>query len=153
MRRHIMGALAATVAAPSLVMFFMTWVDLFVQGDGQPIWGRGGFVNIIPFGILALFSLWLPLLVLACISLPLGLVLERVGCRSRLPFVICGSLVGLGFTIFFIGWSGLDVRFVKEDLVLLTGLPSGAICGWIYWRIAIGIPTEPQTERVEPPLL
>lgn len=138
MRRRILGAVASAAASPFLMMFFLTWVDLVVQGDGQPIWGRGGFVNIPLFGILALLLLWAPLLLLAAIAFVLGSILQRAGFRSAMTCAASGAPIGLVF-LFLLATSGPPEPFSTFDwLALLSGAASGTVCGWIYWRIAIG---------------
>jgi len=76
LKRRILGAAASAAASPFPMMFFLTWADLIVQGDGRPIWERGGFVNIPVFGILALLLLWAPSAALSTGASPSGGHLE-----------------------------------------------------------------------------
>jgi hypothetical protein len=117
-------------------MFFLTWIDLVIRGDGAPLWGRGGFANIPVFGILALFFLWRLLLVLLPITLVLGLILERTNFRSFPAYIACGSLIGLAFMTW-VAWQGVEPFSTFDALAICSGTPAGGICGWIYWRIAV----------------
>lgn len=133
MKRRILGAAIASATAPFSVMVFLTVLDLFLQGDGQPLWGRGNFINIIPYGFIALFLFAIPLALLALIGGLLGLALERLGFLSPLPYIVCGALTGLGFLVFVMEGSLLPPDNWPGFAICL----SGALCGWIYWRIAL----------------
>jgi hypothetical protein len=131
MRRHILGVLSATLAAPYLVVFL--W-HLFALLFGDEVGIREPFdlIKAIPMGTIALFLFGLPLLTLAIIC---AAFVNAFDSSSWHGSVLWGFILGLGFMI------ALFVRSLEYSFqvtaFLVSGSISGAICGWIYWRIAI----------------
>lgn len=131
MKRHIWGVLAATVVAPYLTAFL--WCLLgFAAGGIYGVKEPFDILKAIPLGTFGLLLFGTPLLVFT--SLCAALV-NAMGARSWHISVLSGAIPGLGFMI------ALYVRTLDYDkdaaILLISGLVSGAICGWIYWRIAI----------------
>src|SRR5690606_6635230 len=90
-------------------------------------------LKTIPLGSFALLLFGIPLLILAGICAALVHIVEQPTWRGP---VLGGAVLGLGFV------AAIFVRSLEHDaetiVMLIAGLCSGAICGWIYWRIAIG---------------
>jgi len=128
MIRTIRGLVAANVAAPYLTVFFIFALDwLLATNAGQKSRFDIDFVGAI--GTFALVALGLPLLLL---SAALDLILAILNWRSPWQVVASGAALGLSFMVFLFFRS-----FHQSWDLLLSGACSGAICGWIYWRIAI----------------
>lgn len=74
MQRSIVGAMAATAAAPYLTAFLMTILDLLFleQAGSEGLWELVGF---IPLGTMGLLLFGLPLLLVASL---LGLTLLKL---------------------------------------------------------------------------
>ncbi|MCG7394640.1 hypothetical protein MHY87_17180 [Microvirga sp. ACRRW] len=84
---------------------------------------------MLTFGSLGLLIYGLPLILAFSIA---ALILHAIKAeRSALP-VCLGSLIGLCFGAFF---AASDMQ--DEWPLFLGCFVSGAICGWIYWRIAL----------------
>jgi hypothetical protein len=120
MRRQILGILAATFAAPYLSVCLIMALGL-MAGVFKPV----DLGLILSLGTAYLTEFGFSLLI---VTSALVFALTRLGCRSAACFMASGTLVGLGFAITL-------VRPVIW-IVLATSF-SGAICGWIYWRIAV----------------
>lgn len=130
--RHILGVVAATVAAP--------YVALLPGIMLSTINGSGGFAGFLPgnqmeaaalifFGTLAL--------ILAGIG---AAILHRLKLQTRGWCMLGGAGVGLVFIGIIKSLPGI---LINTSLWSLLGLSlhfllPGAICGWIYWRIALG---------------
>ncbi len=128
MARHIGAMLLATIVAPYL------GVLCFVVFGPWPGWifGPREFLEALSLGTICLIIFGIPLLlILASITFILK------ACRlMRWPyFVGSGACMGLGFMI--VGKP--ELYFSSEDYPQVTLIAAcvGAVCGWIYWRIAV----------------
>jgi hypothetical protein len=126
MRRTLLGLFVASFAAPYLVMTFLGLFTFIGDGftssarffDAVFIWGSfGALVFSVPTALLALV---------------LALLLRISGLYSCQSVVVVGAALGTCF----VGRIFLSTTEVVQ--ASLSGTLSGAICGWIYWRIAIG---------------
>jgi hypothetical protein len=122
----------ATVAAPYLVTlpgFSLSMIN-----------GSYGLTDFL-FGIWvatgALMFFGIPVLILAGIC---AAILHRLKLQTRGWCMLGGAGVGLGFLglIQLLPGTTMNIGFWPLVLVVLETLLPGALCGWIYWRIAIG---------------
>ncbi|SCY18746.1 hypothetical protein [Microvirga guangxiensis] len=129
MRREIPGVLVTTAVAPYLTTLLMMVLDLLFLNNAEP---RGqldvfGFISLGTFGLL---FFGFPLLFFSSIF---ALALSKLSRHPPLwlPIMI-GSVLGCCFvsTIF-------SESLERIWTYLVSGTLSGAICGWIYWCIAI----------------
>jgi hypothetical protein len=135
-RRHILGILAATVAAPYLVLFLLSF-SLLIQGGSAGLEGPLDLIKTLPLGTFALLMYGSPLLILSSL---LAALLNALGWRSQWAIILGGATLGLCFMhlLFSSSYEPGKTGFP----VLSIGAICGAVCGWIYWRIAIGRTTE-----------
>ncbi|WP_112661858.1 hypothetical protein [Microvirga flavescens] len=131
MKRQVLGVLAATIAAPYLFSFL--WILFgFIAGDRPIMKEPLDLIKAIPMGTMALIVFGIPLLILASLCATAVNAIERPTWRGPM---LGGTIFGLGF-IFALSMGA--VAYNKELIALqLSGTCSGAICGWIYWRIAM----------------
>jgi hypothetical protein len=131
MKRHVLGVLAATIAAPYLAALFVTVATVTLVAVKSP--NRFDPLDLFQFvfhGTEAFLFLGAPVLLLSSFY---AFLLHAFECRSRRGPIIGGAVLGLSFALVF-----APARLTVESVFLLcTGLFPGAICGWIYWRIAI----------------
>jgi hypothetical protein len=128
--RSIVGVLAAFAATP-FVIASLSILQRFASGqDLQSGWGQiqpVGFAYIFAglFGYVWLFEV-----------LPLALVGAWIGSlfrlRNPLIFSAAGAILAACYVAVKNNWIQLD-DFGGVSVVCV----SGAVCGWIYWRIAI----------------
>lgn len=142
MKRHALAILAATLAGPYLVGFFL--VVLFTLTDlagGRPIHPADlfGFIVIGSFG-LALFGI--PLLILASVC---AVLLHAFRSQALWTPVLTGA--GIGACFLAVAFSSLN-RSQDRMIVSASGALTGALCGWIYWRIALRGQT-PKTRAID----
>jgi len=134
MGRRILGVLAATIIAPYLVMFLLNLFGL-LSGDSAGLKEPIDLLKTIPLGTFALLMFGIPLLILAGICAALVHLIAQPTWRAP---VLGGAVLGFGIV------AAVFVRRLEYDAwtlaALISGLCSGTICGWIYWRIAIGRP-------------
>ncbi|WP_262030344.1 hypothetical protein [Microvirga sp. Mcv34] len=119
------GLLVATIAAPYLCLLFTA---LFQNGLADArISDALGFA--IGAGTIALLWFGVPVFLIG------GLVsgwLEALGLRSRKAMITGGAALGCSFLAPFL------LIAQKDDWIFpVAGMLAGAICGWIYWLIAI----------------
>ncbi len=135
MRRKILGVVAATIAAPYLVLAFYYVGDVLLRsGGGLRRDDLFGVRKILPLGLDFLLYLGGPLVAAAGL---LAFVLERFGLRHRAVFIAAGALLGAAFVATTSpshagapeSWSWGPVRMIAPF--------AGAICGFIYWRIGV----------------
>jgi hypothetical protein len=127
--RHILGVVAATVAAPYLVML----IEYLFNNNTR---GLTGLWSGIQAGTMGLVVFGLPTLILAGIC---AAILHRLKLQARSWCMLGGAGVGLSFhgLIQLLPGTTMNIGFWPLLFVLLVNLLSGALCGWIYWRIAI----------------
>ena len=137
MLRHILGVVAATVAAPYLIVIFAEFP--FDKTDSS------GLLFGINVATGALMFFGIPTLILAGIC---AAILHRLKLQTRGWCMLGGAGVGLGFLglIQLLPGTTMNIGFWPLVLVVLETLLPGALCGWIYWRIALG-PRAHETAR------
>ena len=126
MQRHILGVVTATIAAPYLVSLVDYLLTLMINGPKS----FTGLIDSILLGSNGLLLFGVPTLVLASIC---AAILHRLKLRTRGWCMLGGAGVGLGSLGIMVLSVGIDIGIPWLLLMLL----SGALCGWIYWRIAI----------------
>lgn len=131
MRRHILGALAATVAASYLVAFLVDFDTPIVvsRANNKPL-DPLDLLGFIDLGTELLEAYGIPLLILASLCVAL---LYALGYRTKESSMLIGAILGSCFVTVVI------LPQTADELLdgLVGGFLSGAICGWIYWLIAI----------------
>lgn len=131
MRRHILGVVAATVAAPYLVMLLGSPLDS--ERGLAALWSgiQQATGGLVLFGI--------PTLILAGIC---AAILHRLKLQTWVWCMAGGAGVGLVFLglLTSLTYRHMTKSFWPLLLVVLILLLSGAVCGWIYWRIALKNP-------------
>lgn len=91
----------------------------------------------VPVGFVALLMFWPLLLPVAGAAFVIALLVERAGYRSPMPYMICGAIAGASFlSILRTGHATAGDSW----FVFGAGLPAGALCGLLYWRIALREP-------------
>ncbi len=135
MRRHVLGLVAATVAAPYLVLLpsalLLEFNDVASYGESFDVLD---VLKFLPLGTMTLAFCGIPLLIVAAICAALFNFFQ---CRTKWTPMLAGALLGFCFVTI------LTSPPSSEDwltILAISTLP-GAICGWIYWRIAIGRPS------------
>jgi uncharacterized membrane protein HdeD (DUF308 family) len=130
MKRHAAGLIAARIAAPYLTAFLMMVFDLLFLDHARPS-NPLELLEFMSLGILGFLFFGIPLLLLSSV---LALALSRLSRHppSWQPMII-GGVLGLCFVSVIFTES-----FEGTWTCLASGALAGAICGWIYWRIAIG---------------
>lgn len=68
-------------------------------------------------------------------------VLNALGYLSKRGCILAGSAFGLCLSSTLL--LGMSEPLNDNILILASASLSGAICGWIYWRVAIGRPGQP----------
>jgi len=131
MDRQIKGIIAAALAAPYVAIFLMASRVVILEHDDQAALFTKDFYEDVAFlGTIGLFYAGVPTLILSLIAAG---ILNLLKLRSAKASMLTGSVVGLIFGTFFSASS-----FRDNTHLMLIFTVSGAICGWIYWRIAIG---------------
>ena len=140
MLRRVLGAVLATAAAPFVFITISVLAIWAWEGFPRPYLGTGSFIPLLVFGLLPF--IWFPIsfLLILLISLGLGWAAETGGFRARLPYMLGGAMLGFGFMLW-LSWSAASAgsRHNVSDLLAMPGIaaPAGALCGWIYWSMAI----------------
>jgi hypothetical protein len=135
MARHIAALILSATAAAYLGAFFLLLSALLAQNslsEVRSFQGLYSFIGIILyFGTFSLLIYGLPILLFACVA---AFIITKLRMRSLTFVMAAGSLIGFGFGLY----------FNRPDfLAFIPGLTfSGAICGLIYWRVAI-CPSQP----------
>jgi hypothetical protein len=138
MLRVIGGILAASLAAPYAASFFIYGLIALVGAStstnllfGAPAY-FDGFLDLFKFlviGTLGAMMFGLPIILGVSI---VAFVLHIFALHTKRSVIASGSVIGC---------VSLTLLFVEEQsdawIFPIAGLLSGAICGWIYWRIAI----------------
>ncbi len=133
MHRHVLGVVSATLAAPYLVMLAPYLLS-------SPVNRLDGFGDLRLASRLAtggLVLLGLPTLILASIC---AAILHRLEIRAKGWCMLGGAGVGLGSFGVMVSLTGasMEISSWRLLMIVLDNLLSGAVCGWIYWRIALG---------------
>lgn len=138
MLRTIGGVLAASLAAPYLASFFIFVLMALLGGsrDANLLFGAPSFADslldflkFLVIGTLGLGMFGLPILFAAGI---LAFLLHAFALRSKYYAIASGGILGCLSLALLFGGDRDDDR-----IFFLSGMLAGAICGWIYWRIAI----------------
>jgi hypothetical protein len=129
MKRRLQATLAACAAAPYLTALFMLIIDLLLSSEPE-VENPLGFLIAIPIGTFGLLYFGLPLL---CVGSLLAFSLHVLKWEAWWPHILSGAVLGSCFG----GWV-LSEIFVRFPSLIVTGGLAGALCGWIYWRIATG---------------
>jgi len=130
MDRQIKGIVAATLAAPYVASLLMALrIVISEQRSPDALFTERFYDDIALLGTVGLFYSALPTLFLSLIA---AAILNMLKLRSALSSLLIGLVVGLTFGAFFSASSFRD----NIHLMLIFAV-SGAICGWIYWLIAI----------------
>ncbi|WP_457089098.1 hypothetical protein [Microvirga sp. P5_D2] len=133
MNRHVLGVITASAAAPYIVGTFLFLYAALSSLSSSDAMSLGEALKSSPtvlvFGTFGLIMYGLPVLAGATIA---ALIIHVLKVRSRSWAVGVGAMTGLccGLYITF-------PRFESDWVILPSFLPAGAVCGWIYWRIAI----------------
>ena len=129
MIRLLWAVCAANLAAPFI---FLTVLAAY-EFPSSPLEGLKALAGVALVGVLALPQLF-PFALPA--SLLLSVVGRVAGWRARWTFVAGGAVIGVVFLTVFSG-DALDAYGETASFIPIS-IVTGAICGWIYWRIAIG---------------
>jgi hypothetical protein len=143
MLRTIGGILTASLAAPYLASFFIFVLMAVFSGstDTEVVFGMPShldrFLDLLKFLIIGTFGAMmfgLPIIFGAGV---LAYLLHLFALNAKRHAIASGSGIGcVSLALLF----GRDPNGIW--IFLLSGLSSGAICGWIYWRIALRGQTE-----------
>lgn len=125
----IISALVASNLFAWLLLVVTSPVMVLIHDMASGRWDSSLFMMLIMFYLGPVYIL-IAFAPLSIIMVLMGLVLHR---HSRKDCIVGGILTGLGFHLSFSVILGL-----QDACVFATGAPIGAICGWVYWRIAIG---------------
>lgn len=131
MDRQIKGIVAATLAAPYVAGLLMTLriIIIFEHKTLYPLFTARFYDDIAFLGSVGLLYVGLPTLMLSLVA---DAILNMLKLRSALSSLLMGSVVGLAFGSF------LSASSFRDNIhLVLIFTTSGAICGWIYWHIAI----------------
>lgn len=135
MLRTVTGVVVATLAAPFVfllqIVLFERFGPLASGSPPAPFQWRGFDALLL---MLALLVGQLTLLVLPVAGL-VAYAGRRLGWRALSIHLLGGSLTGLLFSVFVI--SSMAAVPMGDGPLLLFGLVTGAVCGWIYWLIAV----------------
>jgi hypothetical protein len=69
-----------------------------------------------------------------------AIIVNSRQCRYKLYSILGGIIQGLLFTALLSFILELNVIWTKAIIIIVV---TGAICGWIYWRIALYRPADP----------
>lgn len=129
MKRYVLGVITASAAAPYLVAASL---GISVALESQNWSALEGLIDLLIgmvfFGTFGLLIYGLPVLAFAVFA---ALILYAFDIRSIIVIVATASIIGLCFGLLL-----LLQNFDNWPLILGCVI-SGAVCGWIYWRIAI----------------
>lgn len=129
MRRRILGVLAATASAPYLgAASFLISEELKDPNLPSIESAAEFFAGIVMFGTAGLIIYGIPVLAVVAIA---ALVLHVLDADSLFVITAIASLIGLCFGLF------LTAPDFREWPIAPSAFISAAICGWIYWRIAM----------------
>ncbi|WP_243370025.1 hypothetical protein [Microvirga solisilvae] len=126
MDRQIKGIVGTTIAAPYTVLLLAS-LSLILTGNKDPsdLLQWQFYEDLFALGTMGLLWSALPTLFLSLIAAG---ILNMLKLRSPAGPIAVGMIIGLCF--------GAFLGSANIELMILLSL-SGAICGWIYWRIAI----------------
>lgn len=137
MERQILGIAAASIAVPYFAPFLMLGFESLTWPAEIP--ERASFLNASLFGAYAVVFLGL---LLALVGSLLAFLLHRLAIRSKWPPILGGGILGLcvPYAIEPVSHSRPIFLLTLEPgsrHFYLAGVLSGAIYGWIDWRIAL----------------
>jgi hypothetical protein len=130
MRRILVSTLAVIAAnATALILFWMA-TSVAVALSGQQSWPRAFADSFFLVGLFGTAAVSVTIFPISLVMAYLGLFLRWT---DRWIYVGGGVMIGLVALAIYGGipLSGVDIR----NAFLFIGI--GAICGWIYWGIAI----------------
>jgi len=128
--RQLKGIVGATIAGPYLAAFFLSLLIMLREHDNPYGLLETEFYEFVLFsGTIGLLYTCIPTLILSLIA---AMILSLLRWSPFTKALTAGSLIGLCFGAFL---SASD--FSSNWHLMAIFLLSGAICGWIYWRIAI----------------
>ena len=125
MKRTILGVLMASMAAP----YIATLLTLVTNPGPISVHSLFDLWKVAPFGTVVLLHFWAPMVVA---SSALALILTAIRATSPIAVMTGAALLGFGFAV--VAKGGVFFGTWEPQL---TGALTGAICGWIYWRVAL----------------
>ncbi|EIM25311.1 hypothetical protein [Microvirga lotononidis] len=130
MKRNILGAAIASVAAPYLVTVF-SWMVYVLQGDNDILPRLLEFPATLMIATLGVLLFGLPIFL---VSLLLTFLLRYARADTWWAAIISGGLMGFCFSL----WFNMGSDPAPDALVFfyLPYILAGPISGWICWRIA-----------------
>ncbi|PVE24501.1 hypothetical protein DC522_10470 [Microvirga sp. KLBC 81] len=134
--RQLNGVVGATIAGPYLAAFLLSLLIMFREHDNLYRLLETDFYAYLFFlGTIGLLYTCIPTLILSLVA---AMILRLLRWNPFAKALIAGSSIGLCFGAFL---SASD--FSSNWYLIAIFLLSGALCGWIYWFIAIGRTHEP----------
>ncbi|MCG7394643.1 hypothetical protein MHY87_17195 [Microvirga sp. ACRRW] len=126
MERIVAGVITASLLAPFVfALFILLLVVTFVHDfpfELELLYG----VLFVSLGALIEYGF-----VLFPASAVIAYGLYRFGIRSPWPPIFCGAALGPTLTLL------MSPHILGIEWISLLAILPGAICGWIYWRIAL----------------
>lgn len=123
MIRQIAALFTAALAAPYLITTGLVLEALLEHGRFGAAISPANYILLV--GTAGALAFCVPLVL---VSGTIALCLRISGLYSRANVLWCAAILGSTCS----GWV-----FRSTGTALLAGTLAGAICGWIYWRIAI----------------
>jgi hypothetical protein len=87
-------------------------------------------IRVLAFSVVVYFHLFAPLLAFSAL---LALFVHLLKCRSWQGPALSGAILAFGL----VAALDFDSPLNHRVQLYLGGIFSGALCGWIYWRIAV----------------
>ncbi|GEO16202.1 hypothetical protein [Microvirga aerophila] len=133
MIRMLVALVAANVAAPFLLSLYI--LARITLDDPTLVFSSIESSLLVS---LAIFYAGLGEVFLSAFPISLLLALAERYFRWRAPWIylVAGAITGVGFTLLTNDWHFPGSPF-RQPIFPLT-VVIGAVCGWIYWRIATG---------------
>jgi hypothetical protein len=139
----VRAALVANAAAPSLLVLY-TYVKAALVDPMDPF-GSDWTDTLTPIVVFVVMS-WVGM---AVSFFPLTLIFALVGkaasWRSWWIYTMAGAAFGIGATPWVFPW--IHHSPAESPEYYLVHILIGAICGWIYWRIALHQPPKNDAVR------
>ena len=131
MRRLLLSTLAVVTANIAAVFLFWMATSVAVALSGEQPWLQAFLNNIFFVGLFGTVIVSITIFPVSLVVAYLGLLLRWT---DRWLHIGGGALIGLAFTIF--AFEGIPPSSADNRNAFFF-VCIGAICGWIYWRIAI----------------